>query len=346
MKAILKLEALSIGYSLGKNAKKVIAENININLHAGELVCLLGPNGAGKSTLMRTISGMQLPLNGKVLLDEIDLHKIPSSELAKQLSVVLTTRIDTGLLTAYEVISLGRYPYTNWSGKLTSYDHEIIQRAIRLTRAEELTQRPIHELSDGERQKIMMARALAQEPQVMILDEVTAFLDLPRRVDFMQMLKKMAEESGCAILLSTHDLDLALRAADQIWLLPKNGKFIVGSPENLVLNGAFEKAFASEGVQFDRQSGSFHLNTSFHTTIKLKGEKDEYLFWTTHALERFGFKVGEEKSRICVEIMHNYGKPLWVWESDGEHQSFDHLEEMMKVARKFCPSSNSLRQSI
>ncbi|WPR76111.1 ABC transporter ATP-binding protein [Algoriphagus sp. NG3] len=152
------------------------------------------------------------------------------------------------MLTAYEVISLGRYPYTNWSGKLSAHDHSIIQSAIKLTSAEELIQRPIHELSDGERQKIMMARALAQEPHVMILDEVTAFLDLPRRVDFMQMLNKMARESGCAILLSTHDLDLALRAADQIWLLPKNGEFIVGSPESLVLNGAFEKAFASEGV--------------------------------------------------------------------------------------------------
>lgn len=342
MTAILKLEALSIGYTLEKSDKKVIAENIVIDLHAGGLVCLLGPNGAGKSTLMRTISGMQLPLRGKVLLDGIDLHKISPSDLAKQLSVVLTTRIDTGLLTAYEVISLGRYPYTNWSGKLTDHDHEIIQRAIKMTRSEELIQRPIYELSDGERQKIMMARALAQEPQVMILDEVTAFLDLPRRVDFMQMLKKMAEESGCAILLSTHDLDLALRAADQIWLLPKNGEFIVGSPESLVLNGAFEKVFESEGIHFDRQSGSFQLNTSFHTAIQLKGDKDEHFLWTGRALERYGFKVGKGKSSICVEIVHNQGKPCWVWENNGTHQTFDHLEDMMKVARKSCPSSDSL----
>ncbi|MFZ5999653.1 MAG: ABC transporter ATP-binding protein, partial [Bacteroidota bacterium] len=254
--SVLSVSNLSIGYQLSPLEKKVVAADINLSLPKGELVCLLGPNGAGKSTLMRTLSGMQKPLHGSVVLDQVNIHEIPARSLAKKLSVVSTERVDGGLLTAYEVVSLGRYPYTNWSGSLTDHDHAVVTEAIRQVGAQELATRTLTELSDGERQKIMMARALAQEPQVMILDEVTAFLDLPRRVEFMRLLRKMAHETNRAILLSTHDLDLALRSADKIWLLPKGGTLVEGAPEDLVLNGSFQKAFASEGIEFDSATGS------------------------------------------------------------------------------------------
>lgn len=171
--------------------------------------------------------------------------------LAKRLSVVLTEKVDSALLTAYEVVSLGRYPYTNWSGTLMATDHTIISRAFHRAGATDLAHRTLHELSDGERQRVMTARALAQEPQVMILDEITAFLDLPRRVEIMHLLRRMAHETNRAILLSSHDLDLALRTADLIWLLPKGGKLVAGSPEDLVLDGSFERAFQSERIVFD-----------------------------------------------------------------------------------------------
>lgn len=288
--ATIALRALSIGYKPSRKETKVVAVNLNATLRAGELVCLLGPNGAGKSTLMRTMAGMQKPLDGAVELGGVNIHELPARELAKQLSVVLTERISIGAMTAYSLVALGRYPHTNWAGTLNDKDHEIIQWALQTTGASEFTNRNIGELSDGERQRVMVARALAQEPQLMILDEITAFLDLPRRVEIMQMLRELARTTNRAILLSTHDLDLALRSADVIWLLPKGGALQVGAPEELVLNGAFAKAFAGEGVEFDSQLGAFRIAQSNQRDIVVTGEGESAL-WTKRALERQGFRV-------------------------------------------------------
>ncbi len=288
--ATIALRALSIGYKPSRKETKVVAVNLNTTLRAGELVCLLGPNGAGKSTLMRTMAGMQKPLDGAVELGGVNIHELPARELAKQLSVVLTERISIGAMTAYSLVALGRYPHTNWAGTLNDKDHEIIQWALQTTGASEFTNRNIGELSDGERQRVMVARALAQEPQLMILDEITAFLDLPRRVEIMQMLRELARTTNRAILLSTHDLDLALRSADVIWLLPKGGALQVGAPEELVLNGAFAKAFAGEGVEFDSQLGAFRIAQSNQRDIVVTGEGESAL-WTKRALERQGFRV-------------------------------------------------------
>ncbi len=261
---------------------------------------------------MRTISGMQAPLSGKVFLEGENLHQLPSRKLAKNISVVLTDKVEGGLLTAYEVVSLGRYPYTNWSGTLSNKDHDTIMWAINMVGAEELVYRMFSELSDGERQKIMMARALAQEPKIMILDEITAFLDLPRRVEFMRILRKMAHETNRAVLLSTHDLDLALRGADKIWLLPKEGELTEGAPEDLVLNGDFENAFASEGVQFDKQQGAFHIHTSLKPEIYLSGPPD-LVNWTQRSMERIGLSVVKEfsSSLVHITITKTAHLPLW-----------------------------------
>jgi iron complex transport system ATP-binding protein len=312
MEKIVTIASLAIGYNTSAKEKKVVASNINLSLLKGELVCLLGPNGAGKSTLMRTLSGMQAPLAGKVFLEGENLHQLPSRTLAKNISVVLTEKVEGGLLTAYEVVSLGRYPYTNWSGTLTHKDHEIISWAISMVGADELASRTLSELSDGERQKIMMARALAQEPKVMILDEVTAFLDLPRRVEFMRLLRKMAHETNRAVLLSTHDLDLALRGSDKIWLLPKGGNLTEGAPEDLVLNGDFERAFASEGVQFDKQKGAFHIHAKLRPEVYLSGPP-ELVSWTQRSMERIGLCAVEEYSSSLthIEITTESHSPVW-----------------------------------
>jgi iron complex transport system ATP-binding protein len=336
MRKIVRLDALSIGYQTSLTDKKVIASNISVDLYAGELVCLIGPNGAGKSTLMRTLSGMQAPLAGKVYLGGDDLHRIPARNLARRLSVVLTERVDAGLLTSYEVVALGRYPYTNWSGTLSRNDHRIIHWAIEMTGATELAHRVMNELSDGERQRVMMARALAQEPELMILDEVTAFLDLPRRVDIMRLLQKLAHETGRAILLSTHDLDLALRSADQIWLLPKGGELTVGAPEDLVLNGAFERTFASEGVYFDRQTGSFHIHSAVpHKRVHLRGA-GEARTWTQRALERQGFIVSldEQPADHTVEVFLTSNSCQWKLLQHGQVRTFSSIREMVReIAR-------------
>lgn len=308
MRAIIELQNLHTGYRSGKELKP-ITRGIHAQLFKGELVCLLGPNGAGKSTLMRTISGSQKPLEGKVLLDQKDVYSIPAKQLAKQLSVVLTERIQVGMLTAYEVVALGRFPYTNWEGKLREKDHQVIQEAIVMAGAEELADRPISELSDGERQKIMVARAFAQEPEVMILDEVTAFLDLPRRVEVMRVLRRMAKESGKSILLSTHDMDLALRGADKIWLLPKGGSLKMGAPEDLVLNGSFQSAFQAEGIHFDRQSGSFKIQHTSSFSVRMKDDGD-IAHWTKRALERSGIAVSQSAEAL-ITIESEKENTIW-----------------------------------
>lgn len=302
--AAIELRNLSIGYKPSRKETKVVASNLNTSLRPGELVCLLGPNGAGKSTLMRTMAGMQKPLDGAVELGGVNIHELPARELAKQLSVVLTERISIGAMTAYSLVALGRYPHTNWAGTLNDKDHEVIQWALKTTGASEFANRNVGELSDGERQRVMVARALAQEPQLMILDEITAFLDLPRRVEIMQMLRDLARTTKRAILLSTHDLDLALRSADAIWLLPKGGAMQVGVPEELVLNGAFAQAFAGEGIEFDSQLGAFRIAQTTQRDIVVRGEGEAAL-WTRRALERQGFRVllNESAGLECVEVL-------------------------------------------
>lgn len=190
---------------------------------------------------------------------------------------------------------------------------------------------PKAELSDGERQKIMVARALAQEPELMILDEVTAFLDLPRRVEIMQLLRKLAHDTGKAILLSTHDMDLALRSADRIWLLPKGGDLQVGAPEDLVLNGAFEEAFKSEGVSFNRFSGAFQLEQSTQKSVQLIGEGEEAA-WTRRALEREGFSL-QDQAELKVEVWGENNHVKWKLEKEAKTQEYDSIYQLISGIR-------------
>jgi iron complex transport system ATP-binding protein len=318
--AILTTHNLTIGYQISRKNVRCVARDISVCLEAGELVCLLGPNGAGKSTLLRSLAGMQPPLGGEVRLLGDDIYQLAPSDLAKRLSLVLTERVDVGMLSAYTLVSLGRHPYTDWWGRLTPEDEAIIHWAIKSVGALHLAARQVRELSDGERQKIMIARALAQSPMVMLLDEPTAFLDLPRRVEIMQLLRQLAQENQQAILLSTHDLDLALRLADQVWLLTSEGILQVGAPEDLVLSGAFADTFRSEGVEFDIFSGEFHLHTPLKGEVNLVGDGIASM-WTIRALQRVGFwvKQGEDYSlmkdaiptQISVEVISDAKQFLW-----------------------------------
>lgn len=325
---ILKANSLTIGYRRRRN-DTVIARDLDLSLHAGELVCLLGPNGAGKSTLMRTLAGMQPPLAGQVRLDGDDVGALSPQVLAKKLSVVLTERVEVGLLTAYALIALGRYPHTNWRGTLSAEDETIVQDAIKAIGIENLAARPVSQLSDGERQKVMIARALAQQPKLMLLDEPTAFLDLPRRVEIMQILRTLAYSRQRAILLSTHDLDLALRSADTLWLM-SDGQLHVGAPEDLVLNGVFAKAFASTGVSFDINSGAFELAQTSCGSIDLIGDGVRAQ-WTARALQRIGFDVhfGRNNAAYAVICLPQ----TWTLQSPHGNGSFDSLAPLLRTLR-------------
>ncbi len=315
---VLATGNLSIGYAPRRGPRRVIAADLNLALHAGEVVCLLGPNGVGKSTLLRTLVGMQPPLAGRVFLDRVDLTTLSAREVARRLSVVLTERIEVGQLTAYALVALGRHPHTDWTGRLTPRDEEVVRWALEAVDAVNLASRPVHELSDGERQRVMVARALAQEPLVMILDEPTAFLDLPRRVEMMRLLRRLARETNRALLLSTHDLDLALRSADAIWLMAPGGVMHTGAPEDLVLGGAFETAFAGEGITFDRHQGQFHIHPPARHRVALVGD-GLVGAWTSRALERAGCLVvsSDEPASLRVVVDGDTRHPCWEVHIDG-----------------------------
>ncbi len=328
---MLALQDLSVGYeSLG--AHRAVATNISVGITEGEFICLLGPNGVGKSTLMRTIAGIQQPLTGKVLLDGRDTRLMPSRERSTKMSVVLTERITAGLLSSYALISLGRYPHTGWFGKLTDADRRIVAEAIELAGAQDLVDRFVSELSDGERQRVMLARALAQQPQLMILDEITAFLDLPRRIEIMARLAQVARESGCAILMSTHDLDLALRNADMIWLMNDDGSIRTGAPEDLVLNGALADAFSGYGLEFDPFHAAFRIQNPSGSVVHVMGSDPIYREWTLNALRRKGFLAQATSSKQpgespCVSIVE---KGEWRLESGSGDFSFNSIAELVQ----------------
>lgn len=332
---ILATHNLTIGYSQGRGRDAVIASDLNLSLHGGELVCLLGPNGAGKSTLLHTLSGMLPPLAGTVELGGGDVRALPSRDLAQLLSVVLTDRVSVGTLSVYALVALGRYPYTDWMGRLSAHDDEVIRWAIQAVGATALAERNVAELSDGERQKALIARALAQEPQAMLLDEPTAFLDLPHRVDVMRTLRSLARSTGQAIMLSTHDLDLALRGADHIWLMADDGTVVTGAPEDLVLSGAFQATFQREGVEFDAYTGSFTIEQRQSGVVHLSGEGIPAL-WTVRALEREGYCVDRNGNHcefnIVIEGVN--GGLRWHAETPDHQQEHDSIQSLLTHLRQ------------
>ena len=284
---LLTAEDLAVGY-MNRKTPHPVAGPLRLALWPGELVCLLGPNGAGKSTLLRTLAGLQPALSGRLDLGGRPLAAMEASERARQLSIVLTDRVDAGNLAVRELVRLGRHPHTGWLGSLSAHDEARVQAALEATGTEVFADRPVGELSDGERQKVLLARALAQDTPVVLLDEPTAHLDLPNRVALMRLLHQLARTTGKAILLSTHELDLALQAADRVWLLPADGPLRTGTPEDLVLSGAFAAAFAREGLAFDAATGTFALHAPTGPPVQLVGE-GAATFWTRRALEREGF---------------------------------------------------------
>lgn len=250
----LQTENLSIGYASRKTAK-TIASSVDISLKTGQLTALVGMNGAGKSTLLRSLSGLQPPLSGNIFIEGSNLKNIAQHELAQQLSLVLTERLPAGDLTVRELIALGRHPYTNWIGKLSAEDLTIVEDAIALAEVTALQHCKQHELSDGQLQKVLIARALSQDTRLILLDEPSTHLDLQHKASLFRLLRKLCSR-GKAILFSTHDISEALQSCDDIILmLPE--KTIQGTPENLVAEGVFDHLFHDPDISFDRVKRQF-----------------------------------------------------------------------------------------
>jgi iron complex transport system ATP-binding protein len=249
---------LTVGYR-GRGTLNAVLKQLNLSVKQGELVCLLGPNGTGKSTLLRTLARIQPLLSGAIEIGGMDATRLSRTELARRLGIVLTERPMVGALSAYRLVELGRYPHLNWSGRLGTRDHEVVKSAIHAVGADHLSSRDISSLSDGERQRFMIARALAQEPSILLLDEPTAFLDVPSRVQVMGLLRRLARDEHLAIIVSTHDLELALRMADTLWLVAAGGKVHTGTPEDIILDGSLAEAFHGEHIRFEPEERAFRL---------------------------------------------------------------------------------------
>lgn len=257
-KNILSTSNLSIGYQ-SKKEKIIIAQNLNLDFQLGKLISLVGANGIGKSTLLRNLTGIQKPLLGSVLLNDKDIQSFESLELAQNMSLVLTEKLPPSNLTVFELIALGRQPYTNWIGKLNEEDLEKINHAVQLTQIENLIHKKHYEISDGQFQKVVIARALAQDTPLIILDEPTTYLDLLHKVSVFKLLKKLSKETNKCILFSTHDVDLAIQLSDEMIVMTEN-QVVQDEPCNLISQGIFDLLFKDENIKFDSQKGKFIIN--------------------------------------------------------------------------------------
>lgn len=358
---MLKTENLTIGYP-----SKIILENLNLHLEKGKLTALLGINGAGKSTLLRTIAGVQKPILGTVFLNyenynnsqknvQQSIHKLSKKEIAKKISLVLTEQAATTRLTVKELIALGRYPHTSWNGNFDKEDQKMIDWAIEAVSMNEYADVPIGELSDGLRQKTMIGRALAQEGDILLLDEPTAHLDLVNRSEIMLLLSQIATEFDKAILVSTHELDLILQIAHTLWLISssndskdiiknestqkgklKNRKLFVGLTEELVLNGELANAFIRPPLYFDREKGNFKiLNKEHKITYFIEGDTIG-TYWTKLALEKRGIystildknsNYNNFENNLIVKV-ERQNENSWKWIFEGK--VFQSLEEFLE----------------
>ena len=249
----IQLKDLSIGYQTKHNVKTVAA-GINGAIRSGELTCLLGANGVGKSTLLRTLSAFQPQISGEIFISGKEITSFTDKELSKLIGVVLTEKPDVRNMSVRELVSLGRSPYTGFWGTYTDEDLRIVDEAIEMVGITDLTRRPVHTLSDGERQKVMIAKALAQQTPVIFLDEPTAFLDYPSKVEVLQLLRRISRVAEKTIFLSTHDVELAIQLADTIWLMTKQTPVTIGSPQELAASGDLGRFIERQNIVFDKST--------------------------------------------------------------------------------------------
>ena len=308
---VLLTKNLAVGYKEKHKSTNKLIDNIELMIYPGDFACLIGPNGCGKSTLLRTLAGIQKPLSGKIIIDGIELALCDRLELSKKISIVLTENFGMVNAAVQSIVSLGRSPHNNWLGSLRSEDFKIINDVLDATGLTEFRNKNIMELSDGIRQKVMIARALAQDTPLILLDEPTAFLDAPSKLEIIHMLRVLAKQFSKSVILSSHDLDLVLQSADIIMLITKEQSIEIDTPEDLVLNGHFESAFNKDDVKFSVQQGVFKMDTGVSINLHVNGNRPE-TFWTERALARIGISVLPElKHDGFIDIETIDGNTEW-----------------------------------
>ena len=329
---VLEGQNVSIGYH-HKKQDVVVHHDLNFRLYEGELTCLLGANGSGKSTLLRTLSAIQPILSGDIRLIEKPLSNYSEKERSRTIGVVLTEKTQTGGLTVNELVSLGRQPHTGFFGRLNQTDKAIIRHAIEAVGIPHLSQSYMAELSDGERQKAFIAKALVQECPLILLDEPTAFLDVVSRIEIMTLLRKLAIEEKKAILLSTHDIDQALLLADRLWLLRPQEGLTCGVTEDLILSHHLENLFPTSTICFDKLHGVFTPRPTYSRTILLEAASEELHHWSENALNRIGYACVRREDRpvdcslAFLQVVS--AQEIHLTQSDNENHLFDSFEKLL-----------------
>lgn len=262
----LRLDRVRVGYRSGRRwptagSEHVVVTDVDAVARRGEVTAVLGPNGAGKSTLLRSLMGLQPLLGGTVRLDGTDLAGLSTRDRARRAAVVLTDRVDVGLLTGREVAELGRHPHRGFARRLTADEDALVTRSLSDLHALDLADAPVNELSDGQRQRVLLARALVQQPDLLVLDEPSAFLDVGARVDLMALLARVAAESGICVVVSTHEVELALRTTQRLWVID-GAHLVSGTPAGLVADGSIGAVFETDATRFDPASGTFRLRSA------------------------------------------------------------------------------------
>lgn len=329
---LLQLNSLVIGYKAGKNVFPLLPP-LNAVVCRGELIALIGRNGTGKSTLLKTIARILDPLDGEIFLYGKNYNDYSRTEFAMMTGYVSTEQIKPDSMKVSELIELGRYPFTSWMGKLSYEDKEKISIAVKKTGISGLEHRFVNEISDGERQKVMIARLIAQDTGIMTLDEPTAFLDIRSKFEIIHLLRSLAHENKKTILFSTHDLSVVLNECDRIWLLDGHSLFD-GAPEDLILNGVMKKIFDETGIIFNENDGSFALEKVFTDEICITG-KGLVKYWTEKAAGRIGLRCITGETSKVIETGQDSLGCFWIYRN-GKYKSsrFRTIYDLLRDLRK------------
>ncbi|MDR2910616.1 MAG: ABC transporter ATP-binding protein [Bacteroidales bacterium] len=319
----IELKNLSVGYERNRIQLEIL-KGIGFSASPGEMVALIGSNGIGKSTLLRTLAGFQEYFSGNIKINGQELSTIDTKEIARVISFVSTENISVANMTVFDLVAFGRFPYTNWIGRLTYHDKQKVSMAIHKVGLDKFENRYIIQLSDGERQRAMIARALAQDTPVIILDEPTAFLDVSNKYEIFHLLQLLAKEKNKTIIVSTHDLNIALREVDKLWIITETGNY-QGAPEDAVLNSWLEKLFKNENIGFDIQEGEYFFKKKFKANVKVEGEGLS-LIWTLRALNRTGYKLVMKAEHDFTVIA---GDKTWTFQKGNNHEEFNSIYELL-----------------
>jgi iron complex transport system ATP-binding protein len=326
---ILILDNLSIGYAEVRHSAELLPP-LSTSSNGSELIAVIGRNGIGKSTLLRTIAGLQPSLGGEVILNGKNISEYSRIVLARRIGYISTEVVKVNNMRVSDLVALGRFPHTNWLGTIDNSGRLAIENAIARVGLTSLRARNISELSDGERQKAMIARVLAQDADLMIMDEPTAFLDIASKYEIISLMRELTRD-GKTIIFSTHDFNIAVNQADKIWLILENN-LIEGAPEDLMLSGAFEHLFESSIVQFSSGDGNFSFLRESKGSIFVRGE-GLIRKWTERALIREGYQLSSSITNPYVQITDNIDQK-WLLTSVDKTESFSSIYELIRVLQK------------